>query len=296
MTRDEARKLIAAYATGSLTDAERTALFEVALEDQELFEELAGEQVLKEILDEPGARQRLLAALEPPRHRAWLWAMAAATVAIVVGVVVSYRTSAPPQQIAQVTKSAEPVGSPATPETPGTPIQPPPPPARVARKVPPPPAPAPKPPAQERAQLADKLEAEASARGGAVAGFAGARQAAAPLAENLVARVAGGFGFNYAVRADGFLQIVPLAAGFLAVTTSINGNDAVVFPSGAVSAGMLLRIPIPSEATSLVIRFSGMEGITGSPVRRDEPSGTVTDQDPPNARIIIQLFLSRATQ
>lgn len=299
MTRDEARKLLAAYATGSLTDAEGTALFEAALEDQELFDELAGEQVLKEILDEPGARQRLLAALEPPGHRAWLWgwAGAAATLAIVVGVVVFNRTPPPPQQIAQVTKSPEPVA------TPATPIQTPPPPAPVARKVaplpaPPPPAPPPKPPVEERAQRADKLEADASARGAAVGGFAGARAAAAaaPVAENLVAKVAGGFAFNYAVRADGFLQIVPLAPGFLSVTTSINGNDAVVFPSGAVSAGMLLRIPIPSEATSLVIRFSGTEGIAGSPVRRNEASGTVTDQDPPNRRIIIQLFLTPATQ
>ena len=75
MTRDEARQLLGGYATGSLTEAEREALFEAALEDQELFEELAGEQALKEVLDEPGARQRLIAALEPPRrHRVWLWA------------------------------------------------------------------------------------------------------------------------------------------------------------------------------------------------------------------------------
>ena len=66
MTPDDARKLLGGYATGSLTEAERTALFEAALEDQDLFDELAGEQVLKEVLDEPGARQRLIAALEPP--------------------------------------------------------------------------------------------------------------------------------------------------------------------------------------------------------------------------------------
>jgi len=34
MTPDEARKLLGGYATGSLTEAERTALFEAALEDQ----------------------------------------------------------------------------------------------------------------------------------------------------------------------------------------------------------------------------------------------------------------------
>ena len=60
MTPDEARKLLGGYATGLLTEAERTALFAAALEDQELFEELAGEQALKEVLDEPGARQRLM--------------------------------------------------------------------------------------------------------------------------------------------------------------------------------------------------------------------------------------------
>jgi hypothetical protein len=45
-----------------------------------------------------------------------------------------------------------------------------------------------------------------------------------------------------------------------------------------------------------VIAFSSMSGITGSPVRRDGTLGTVTDQDPPNGRILIQLFLTPATQ
>src|SRR5689334_13015221 len=112
MSKDEARKLIGGYATGSLTEAERTALFQAALEDQELFDELAGEQSLKEVLDEPGARQRLIAVLEPPRrHRVWVWATASATVAvaIVIGLVVSRRTvpPEPPQQVAQVLKSPE---------------------------------------------------------------------------------------------------------------------------------------------------------------------------------------------
>src|SRR5450755_1262372 len=111
MSADEARKLLGGYATGSLTDAERKLLFEAALEDQELFDELAGEQVLKQVLDEPGARQRLIAALDPPRQRMSLWVTAAATlaVAVVIGIVVSNRTPPPPQQIAQVLKSPEPV-------------------------------------------------------------------------------------------------------------------------------------------------------------------------------------------
>ena len=48
MTRDEIRGLIGGYATGSLSEAERRTLFEAALDDQELFDELAREQALKE--------------------------------------------------------------------------------------------------------------------------------------------------------------------------------------------------------------------------------------------------------
>lgn len=92
MTRDDIRKLIGGYATGSLTDAERKILFEAALDDQELFDELAREQALKETLDQPGAKRRLIAALEsrPPAGRAWwkqpaAWTAVAAAVALAVG-------------------------------------------------------------------------------------------------------------------------------------------------------------------------------------------------------------------
>jgi hypothetical protein len=273
VTPDEARQLVGGYATGSLSEAERKALFAAALQDQELFEELAGEQALKDVLDEPGARQRLIAALEPPRrHRAWLWATAAATVAVAVVIVVSQRTLEPPQQIAQVMKSAEPA--------PASPVAAPvPPPAPVRRKA--------APPAEAREEkLADQAKPQDF---GAVGG---APAAAATRAENMAAKVPGGFAFNYALRADRSLEIVPAARGFL----SVSANDTVIFPSGAVSAGTPVRIPIPADATSLVIAFSGMPGITGSPVRRNETSGTVTDQDPPNERILIQLSLTPATR
>jgi outer membrane biosynthesis protein TonB len=303
MTSDDARKLLAAYATGSLTEAERNALFEAALEDQDLFDELAAEQALKEVLDQPGARQRLLRsleeqpALEPPSgHRAWLWAGAAATVAVavVIGIVVSQRTP-PPQQIAQVLKSPEPANTPTA-----APVAEP---APVRRKVAPVPAPQPEPQPpvklkkeeREADQLADRLqEVKPQAAVGAVRGFVAgpAPAAAARQALNEAVSAATGFAFNYAVRPDGFLQIVPTAPGFL----SVSANSAVVFPSGAISAGMPLRIPIPSDATSLVISFSRTPEITGSPVRRDESSGTVTDQDPPNGKVLIELFLTPGTR
>ena len=70
----------------------------------------------------------------------------------------------------------------------------------------------------------------------------------------------------------------------------------MIYPSNVVNPGTPVRIAIPSDATSVVIAFSREQGITGPPVRRDESSGTVTDQDPPNGRILIQLFLKPATR
>lgn len=90
MTRGDLQKLIGGYATGSLTDAERKMLFEAALEDQDLFDELAREQALKEILDQPGAKQRLAAALaRSASEAAWwrrplVWSLAGAVAVAVV--------------------------------------------------------------------------------------------------------------------------------------------------------------------------------------------------------------------
>ena len=63
MNRNDIRKLVGGYATGTLTDAERKALFEAAMEDQTLFDAIADEGVLKEVLDDPRARAYLLEAL-----------------------------------------------------------------------------------------------------------------------------------------------------------------------------------------------------------------------------------------
>ncbi len=60
-----ARGLLGGYATNSLTDDERRLLIEVALEDQDLFDDLAREQALKNALEVPGVRDRLAASLAP---------------------------------------------------------------------------------------------------------------------------------------------------------------------------------------------------------------------------------------
>ncbi|HWQ52725.1 MAG TPA: hypothetical protein VN442_03510, partial [Bryobacteraceae bacterium] len=78
MNRREVEKLLGGYATGTLTDEEREALFAAALEDQSLFDALAREQPLRDLLAEPAARAHLISVLgeeRPPlgvRIAAWL--------------------------------------------------------------------------------------------------------------------------------------------------------------------------------------------------------------------------------
>ncbi|HZT31871.1 MAG TPA: hypothetical protein VFA33_18425 [Bryobacteraceae bacterium] len=105
MSREEIEKLLGGYATDTLTEAERRALCEAALTDQALFDQLAREQALRELLQDPQARQQLLEALAtrpavaPRRRFAW-WGAAAALAATgslaVVGVFVYRRTALPP--------------------------------------------------------------------------------------------------------------------------------------------------------------------------------------------------------
>jgi hypothetical protein len=111
MSQEEIRKLIGGYATGTLTEAERKALFAAALDDQDLFDEMAREQSLKELLDSPGARTRLTAALAPPepalpanRFRRAIGGMLAAGFAIALGLVLVVVRNPRPQDLAAVAK------------------------------------------------------------------------------------------------------------------------------------------------------------------------------------------------
>ena len=96
MTAQEARRLLGGYATATLTPEEMRALFAAALEDQELFNELNREQVLRDVLDDRSARQEVLAAMAradalsaPVRRWHWYrWALAgvAASAVIALGI------------------------------------------------------------------------------------------------------------------------------------------------------------------------------------------------------------------
>lgn len=114
MSRDDLHKLLGGYATGTLTEAERTILFAAALHDQKLFEALADEESLRELLQDSSARAEILAAVAPvAKVRGWhgwtgrpaFWAAAgslAAAVLIVTLMVPQLRTPHQSQQIALV--------------------------------------------------------------------------------------------------------------------------------------------------------------------------------------------------
>ncbi len=128
MSRDEIQKLLGGYATGTLTGEEQQALFAAALEDQELFDTLAREQSLRDLLSDSAARASLLAALDAPAPEPWLhrwWkplsaagvAVVLATVAIIATVAVRRHTpAAPPVTVAKLEPPvASPVAAPPPP-------------------------------------------------------------------------------------------------------------------------------------------------------------------------------------
>jgi hypothetical protein len=83
--REEIEQLLGGYAAGTLTPSERKLLFDAAMEDQDLFNKLAEEESLKELLDDPDSRAYLRDAigetLPPPEKdkkkqsawSAWWW-------------------------------------------------------------------------------------------------------------------------------------------------------------------------------------------------------------------------------
>jgi hypothetical protein len=126
MSPQEIEKLLGGYATDTLTEEERRALFEAALGNQALFDALADDQALKELLDDPPSRTQLLAALREERvspvARVVAWwrrpsflAAAAAVAAgiVTIAVVIPHKPAAEKQ--AMVARNAPPQPAPEPP-------------------------------------------------------------------------------------------------------------------------------------------------------------------------------------
>lgn len=111
MKPEEIQKLLGGYATGTLTPEEQQALFAAALEDQGLFDALAKEQPLRELLRDPAARAQVLASIED-RPRPWWrfgnrWVMAGGLMAACLAVAAGVYFSRPKPAAVRLTLMAE---------------------------------------------------------------------------------------------------------------------------------------------------------------------------------------------
>ena len=86
---EEIRKLLSGYATNTLSESEQKALFEAALQDQELFDALEDEQALRNLLDDDVSRKLVRQSLAQQARGPWWsrwWTWASATAAVAAGV------------------------------------------------------------------------------------------------------------------------------------------------------------------------------------------------------------------
>jgi hypothetical protein len=313
MTREEAQKLLGGYATGSLTEEQRKFLFDAALDDQDLFDELAREHELKQILDEPGARARLIAALAPPRPRfSRVWIGSAATAAIAAcafggWILLRAPKPAPVAEIAQV-DSVKPIPAPAPPppapaEVPkqavlkkaaprkarSTPTPQPSNQVQVTASAAAPVAPAPAAPARQQPQLSAseqqqlpapvQQQGQAMTRGlqpmaGAAGGAGGGGGRA--FSARALAGAKTSFRFDYTLEPE-FLTLKFASEGWLHLHYS-PGDDTIELTH--VNAGEVRRIAIPNNATEAAIVFSReaqTNATLGVNLTRTDKSGSVED-------------------
>jgi hypothetical protein len=314
VTREDIHKLIGGYATGSLSQAERAALFEAALDDQDLFDELGREQALKELLDEPGAKQRLIAGLSPRQQGAWLrrpwpWlsiAGALAFAAVIVSVLlVRHPEVKETQEIAQAqipkaTRTfrepapAQPVApklaAPPVLET--SPLEPP----AELKKV------APALPAQDAVPVAKDSEPVKAAAAGSVRMSPVAPAAAPAPGPNAATGATGGFGGGGAARPraaqlqQGNAGLAKTAApagfaftysvtpeGMLRIQPAADGFLTVIFNDGqallsgqATRAGATIDVPVPAGSTKATILYAAQNISTAT------TTGSLAAEDPPS--------------
>jgi cytoskeletal protein RodZ len=291
---DDLRELIGRYATGSLSEQERARLFDAALDDQELFDELAREQGVRQLLAEPGARERLERALEPPKRSAAWFAAAAVSGLVAAGAVIFVMmrpVPKPPPQIVAVANPAPqaPVAAPVRVSEP------------VKKKA--------EPSELQRDAQADKkeaakndirkdepVEAEAAAKKAATVVAAGApappTPAAPPPAAQDVATQQSALGgprqqqnaaraafapippvaFHYSYEA-GHLKILASTAGFLTIRTSAG---VLLYATAFAQAGSTTDVAVPDDAESLIVTFSHLQAPgAAKPEPHTEPSGNI---------------------
>jgi hypothetical protein len=288
MPSDDILDLLGRYATGSLTDTERQRLFDAALSDQDLFEELAREQELKMLLEEPGARDRMILALAPPTRRA-AWILSAAVTAALSVVLIAFliHPRPKPPQVAIVTPPLVPVTTVTVPE-------PAPKPATVPQPVkakpltkksePPVGQPVVDQPGKDVIE-AEKQAVQVQAAAPAIPAAqhfvpmqqsAGGPRQIAQQSRAIALDKKTSFGFHYSVATKGHLVIVPGADGFLYVTTA---DGTVLFDRKQIAAAITTDIALPDEVSSVSITSSqNASPVKTTPTDRAESTGSVDGQ------------------
>ena len=283
----DVRDLMGRYAAGELTEGEKRLLFEAALGDQELFEELAGEHELKQLLDQQGVKPSLIAALTPrPKPAIWSWRWVAATSAAAAAVLlgVLYFRPPGPRQMAEVKA-----------------------PVAVSAQVPrlePPPASEAAPVATAKARPGEPTAAIPAASPALPEAPPQLNSPTPPAPQSLgapavtalrsIARttVTDRFGFDYEVAEDRKIRVTTASSGFLSVNAAISGaSPQIIVANQPSQAGSTSELDIPARATLVTVVFSAQPvaqetqaGAIGGAL--DARSGTKTDPNPTaNSRV-----------
>jgi hypothetical protein len=328
MPSDDILDLIGRYATGSLSAEEHKRLFDAALDDQDLFDQLVREQDMKQMLEEPGVRDRMIRALEPPKRKtAWIYGVAATAALSIALAVVLLRPAPKPQQVATATiptptpvvqtETTPPPAPVKTAETPRRDLVD----RESARAQPKPasnarvPAGTPEPstntvvavdqPAKdaEKKESTQQVQVQASTPVVASAetvqvttaplppqqqfapkqqGIAGApRQQQMSAQGRVVLPTVGGtvdaktaaLGLHYSIEIQGHLSIIPAVDGYLFVKSN---DGTILFGPKLSAAGIIVDLPLPAAAASVVITFSETSTpVQTKPTVRTDLTGTV---------------------
>lgn len=289
MVNDDIRDLMGRYATGSLTAAERERLFNAALEDQSIFDELAQEQEMKQLIDQPGARDRLVGALRPPpRKHAWIFGVAAIAALAIVILVFAMRSpiKPPPVEVAATKPAPPPVAQ--TTQPAATPVH-----TNMDTNTDTAVEP-PKVPGNDPYQVASSTPPRAPQKAAAM----GRLQAAAPKQEAEPTRPADepvpspvltlipSTGFHYSMEEKGHLYILPILDNYLTVKSD---DGTVSYGPQKVAAGIRVDIPLPESVKSVAITFSDTpDPVNAAPAVHDEISGSFEGKTGLSVRINIK--------
>jgi hypothetical protein len=321
MSREEIQRLLGGYATDTLSEAERSALFAAALEDQELFEALAKEQALRDVLQDAAARQQLIEALETKRQpiaaRAWRWVLVPAGLAVAVGAMAllivggfDLRRAKPPARRQAVVADAIAL-QPAPPAPPAAAplsnIRPRTAPRRLLR-LPAPSTPEPSAPLPPPPELTASRNSAMPA--GALAGAAGAAGAANQMNPAMPAPV-----LSFAARSSApvarlkgmpmaSLKKAEVAIGYALLLKGADGLYAPAPPGAVFHAGDSVRIQVAPKAAGYIYLYrrntsGGWEPIATQAVEEGQgyvlPAVGGLQSDAP-AQVELLLVLSRAEQ